>query len=184
MHRGLPYCSEEVLYPSIKPQLDGSSTWSAATGVDSSSVTTSAWIFTPSGRSSIWNNMIMDVYAYATWKENTKKHRKTYTSLKVYTKANKTLRELNTLISQLNLPTKLEKLASITNQVLHLCIKQGSTLHVLQVIVSKNPLRFTEPVFVSLNSSSSAPFLSLCSVLCNSQIPSTTNPTHLLKVIL
>ena len=100
MHRGLPYCSEEVLDPSIKHQLDGSSTWLAATGVDSSSVTTSAWIFIHSGRSSIWNDMIMDVYAYATWKENTKKHHKTYTSLKVHTKTNKTLRELNTLISQ------------------------------------------------------------------------------------
>jgi hypothetical protein len=69
MHRGLPYCSEEVLDPSIKPQLDGSSTWSVATGVDYSSVTTLGWIFTPSCRSSIWNDMIMDVYAYATWKE-------------------------------------------------------------------------------------------------------------------
>jgi hypothetical protein len=28
----------------------------------------------------------MDVYAYATWKENTKKHHNTYTSLKVHTK--------------------------------------------------------------------------------------------------
>jgi hypothetical protein len=62
----------------------------------------------------------------------------------VHTKTNKTLRELNTLISQLNLPTKLENLASITNQVLHLCIKQGSTLHVLQVIVSKNQPQFTD----------------------------------------
>jgi hypothetical protein len=35
-------------------------------------------------------------------KKNTKKHRKTYTSLMVHTKTNKTLRELNTLISQLN----------------------------------------------------------------------------------
>ena len=46
--------------------------------------------------------MIMDVYAYATWKENTKKHRKAYITLMVHTKTNKTLRELNTLISQLN----------------------------------------------------------------------------------
>ena len=151
MHRGLPYCSEEVLDPSIKPQLDGSSTWSAATGVDSSSVTTSGWIFTPR-RSSIWNDMIMDVYAYATWKENTKKHRKTYTSLKVHTKTNKTLRELNTLISQHNSPTKLENLASITNQVLHLCLKQGSKLHVLQVKVSKIQPQFTELGFSPLNS--------------------------------
>ena len=156
-------------------------TWWAGTEADSSSETTS-WISSSSSGNSTCKNMNMN--AYATWKENTKKHHKTYTSLKVHTKTNKTLRELNTLISQLNSPTKLGNLASITNQVLHLCIKQGSTLHVLQVIVSKNPLRFTEPVFVSLNSSSSAPFLSLCSVLCNSQIPSTTNPTHLLKVIL
>jgi hypothetical protein len=89
-----------------------------------------------------------------------KKHHNTYTSLKVHIKTNKTLRELNTLISQHNSRTKLGNLASITNQVLHLCLKQGSKLHVLQVIVSKNQPQFTEPAFSSLNSSSIAPFLS------------------------
>jgi hypothetical protein len=155
-------------------------TWWAGTEADSSSETTS-WISSPSSsRNSTCKDMDMNAYAYATWKENTKKHHKTYTSLKVHTKTNKTLRELNILISQLNSPTKLGNLASITNQVLHLCIKQESKLHALQVIVSKNQSQFIEPIFSSLKSSSSASFLSLC----NSQIPSTTNPTHLLKVIL
>ena len=159
-------------------------TWWAGTEADRSSETTS-WISSSSSSgNSTCKDMDMNAYAYASWKENTKKHHKTYTSLKVHTKTNKTLRELNTLISQHNSPTKLGNLASITNQVLHLCLKQGSKLHVLQVIVSKNQPQFTEPVFSSLNSSSIAPFLSLCSVLCNSQIPSTTNLTHLLKVIL
>ena len=134
-------------------------TWWAGTEADSSSETTS-WISSSSSGNSTCKDMNMNAYADATWKEKTKKHHKTYTSLKVHTKTNKTLRELNTLISQLNLPTKLENLASITNQVLHLCIKQGSTLHVLQVIVSKNQPQFTEPAFSSLNSSSIAPFLS------------------------
>ena len=134
-------------------------TWWAGTEADSSLETTS-WISSSSSGNSTCKDMNMNAYVDATWKENTKKHHKTYTSLKVHTKTNKTLRELNTLISQLNSPTKLGNLASITNQVLHLCLKQGSNLHELQVIVSKNKPQFIEPAFSSLNSSSIAPFLS------------------------
>jgi hypothetical protein len=83
-----------------------------------------------------------------------KKHHNTYTSLKVHTKTNKTLRELNTLISQHNSPTKLGNLASITNQVLHLCLKQGSKLHVLQVKVSKIQPPSTKLVFSFLKQTS------------------------------
>jgi hypothetical protein len=134
-------------------------TWWVGTEVDSSLKTT-YWISSSSSGNSTCKDMNMNAYADATWKENTKKHHKTYTSLKVHTKTNKTLRELNTLISQHNSPTKLGNLASITNLVFHLCLKQGFKLHVLQVIVSKNQPQFTEPVFSSLNSPSITPFLS------------------------